>query len=193
MLDKHVQLLLEDGFDLSFALAAQVGGGLGDAPCHQSTPLVGHLPGQVAGGFVDLLSLWSRKPKQRLNPPSQVQTSASVARCRGGGRRFPFLSLPMSDCEAWEQLRPWAHREARTVASVRQLVVAGVEGERLHDVRAGPQELSVQLAHCNADAQLGIRHFPGVGRVDLIAFTRLLLPASGCSAAASGVHGPAFT
>lgn len=71
----------------------------------------------------------------------------------------------MTDCEAWEQLRPWAHREARIVASVRQLVVAGVEGERLHDVGAGPQELSVQLAHCNADAQLGIRHFPGGGMI----------------------------
>lgn len=70
----------------------------------------------------------------------------------------------MTDCEAWEQLRPWAHREARTVASVRQLVVAGVEGERLHDVGTGPQELSVQLAHCNADAQLGIRHFPENGK-----------------------------
>lgn len=81
---------------------------------------------------------------------------------------WPFLSLPMTDCEAWEQLRPWAHREARTVASVRQLVVAGVEGERLHDVRAGPQELSVQLAHCNADAQLGIRHSAGGGEEGMI-------------------------
>lgn len=76
---------------------------------------------------------------------------------------WPFLSLPLTDCEAWEQLRPWAHREARTVASVRQLVVAGVEGERLHDVGAGPQELSVQLTHYNANAQLGIRRFPGRG------------------------------
>lgn len=68
MLDKHVQLLLEDGLNLGVALAAQVGGGLGDTSCHQSTPLVGHLPGQVAGGLVDLLSLWSGVGGGQENP-----------------------------------------------------------------------------------------------------------------------------
>ncbi len=34
------------------------------------------------------------------------------------------------------------------VSPVLQLVVAGVEGERLHDVTSGAQKLPVQLAHC---------------------------------------------
>ena len=38
---------------------------------------------------------------------------------------------------------------AGLVAPVRQFVVGGVEGEGLHDVAAGTQELSVQLHHCN--------------------------------------------
>lgn len=37
--------------------------------------------------------------------------------------------------------------EALSVASVLQFVVAGVKGERLHDIGAGPQELPVQLSH----------------------------------------------
>lgn len=65
ILDKHLQLLLEDVLDLGVTLAAQVGGGLGDAPCHQSTPLVGHLPGQFAGSLVDLRSLWDKKTQTK--------------------------------------------------------------------------------------------------------------------------------
>lgn len=44
----------------------------------------------------------------------------------------------------------FTHREALSVAPVLQLVVAGVESEGLHDVGARPQELTMQLAHCNA-------------------------------------------
>lgn len=39
------------------------------------------------------------------------------------------------------------HAEALSVASVLQLVVARVEGERLHDIGASPEELPVQLPH----------------------------------------------
>lgn len=38
------------------------------------------------------------------------------------------------------------------VPSITQFVLAGVEGERLHDVRTRSQELSVKLAHWNAIA-----------------------------------------
>lgn len=91
MPDKHVQLLLEDGLDLGVALAAQVGGGLGDAPCHQSTPLVGHLPGQVAGGLVDLLSLWSgggdKKTQTKVEHTKFKPSSNLAAGEEGGGSR----------------------------------------------------------------------------------------------------------
>jgi len=40
-----------------------------------------------------------------------------------------------------------AHGVRQLVPSVLQLVVAGVESEGLHDIRAGPQELPVQLSH----------------------------------------------
>lgn len=93
MLGKHVQLLLEDGLHLCVALAAQVGGGLGDTPCHQSTPLVGHLPGQLAGGLVDLLSLRSRKPRTKVEltrPSSNLCVRGALQgrrREEGGGFR----------------------------------------------------------------------------------------------------------
>jgi len=56
-LDKHVQLFLEDGLHLGFALAAQVGGGLGHSAGHQGVSLVGHLSGEVTGSFVHLGAL----------------------------------------------------------------------------------------------------------------------------------------
>lgn len=41
--------------------------------------------------------------------------------------------------------------EALSVAPVLQFVIAGVKSERLHDIRARPQELSVQLAHWKSE------------------------------------------
>ena len=41
----------------------------------------------------------------------------------------------------------FTYSEAELVASVLQFVIAGIEGEGLHNVGPGPQELPVQLSH----------------------------------------------
>lgn len=60
LLNEDVHLLLEDGLHFGLALATQVRGCLRDTASHQGVTLVGNLPGQVAGGLVNLLTLWSR-------------------------------------------------------------------------------------------------------------------------------------
>ena len=70
LLNKDIDLLLEDGLDLLLALAAQVRGGLRDPPSHQGVPLVGHFPGQVAGGLVDLRPLRVRERNNLKTPPA---------------------------------------------------------------------------------------------------------------------------
>ena len=61
LLDEDIKLPLEDALDLVLALAAQVRGGLGDPARHHRVTLIGHLPGQVTGGLVDLCALVSIK------------------------------------------------------------------------------------------------------------------------------------
>ena len=56
-LNKHVQLLLEDGLHLRFTLATQIRGSLADTPGHQTVTLIGHLASQVTRRLVDLGSL----------------------------------------------------------------------------------------------------------------------------------------
>lgn len=41
------------------------------------------------------------------------------------------------------------------VSSVVQFVVTGIEGEGLHDISTSPQELTVQLPHCNTYSAYG--------------------------------------
>ena len=50
-----------------------------------------------------------------------------------------------------EELASQTHRDLllQIVASVRQLVVRAVERKGLHDVRAGPQKLAMQLGNYN--------------------------------------------
>lgn len=57
LLDEDVQLFLESGLHLLLALAAEVGRSLGHSSRNQSVALVGDLPGQIAGGLIDLSSL----------------------------------------------------------------------------------------------------------------------------------------
>jgi len=54
-------------------------------------------------------------------------------------------------------LRLVTYGEGELVAPVLQFVVTGVEGEGLHDVGPGPQELPVQLSHWNQNDQRTMR------------------------------------
>lgn len=98
------------------------------------------------------------------------------------------LMRAQSSC-TWKQ----THGEAQSLAPVLQFVIACVESERLHDIGTSSQELSVQLPHCkhntphSALTKLELQYLSFKWRASRV------LPASGCSAAASGVHGPAFT
>lgn len=90
--------------------------------------------------------------------------------------------------------------EALSVPSVLQFVIAGIKSECLHDIGARPQELSVQLAHWNRGGKIkkqnrACNFIPSHKLLQRCANTVLegIVPASGYSTVASGVHGPAFT
>lgn len=96
LLDKDVDLFLEDGLHVVLALAAEVSGGLRDSSRHQSTTFIGHLPGQVTSSLVDLLPLKSGKKRKTLECVSSGDGSTGFLRpfFRAGENASSAAELP---------------------------------------------------------------------------------------------------
>lgn len=58
--DENIELLPYLGLDGGLALAFRIEGTPCDAASHEDVPLLGHLPGYAARGFVDLSTLMYR-------------------------------------------------------------------------------------------------------------------------------------
>ena len=140
LLDEHIQLFLQDGLHLGLTLAAQVGRSLTHSSGNHGIALVGDLTGQITGGLVDLSSLQeANKPHRRAwDMWNTINTIQAIL--------VEVILITIICLFLWKCCDS-TYSEGELVAPVLQFVVTGIEGEGLHDVGPGPEELPVQLSH----------------------------------------------
>lgn len=125
LFEEVIHLLLKDGLNLSLTVTLCITWSLRDAPSDQCVTLIGYLPGQVTGCFIDLGTLG-----QRQTDWSDVKIILIRYSKQDEGVTGFFPDSDVGD-----------------IAADLQLILTAVEGERLKHISSGPQELPVQLPH----------------------------------------------